>query len=85
LPIVDEGKSLPQMGTEFRFSAAVAGFGMQLRNSAHKGQCHWELISDLAGGATGPDKGGYRSEFMGLVQKAKALTTGPKPEKEPEN
>ena len=85
LPIVDEGKSLPQMGTEFRFSAAVAGFGMQLRNSAHKGQCHWELISDLAGGATGPDKGGYRSEFMGLVQKAKALTTGPKPEKEPDN
>jgi len=57
----------------FRFSAAVASFGMLLRHSEYKGSSSFELVTDLAEGALGSDGGGYKHEFLGLVRQARSL------------
>lgn len=57
----------------FRFSAAVAAFGMLLRESDFKGSASYATVLDLARGALGEDGDGYRNEFMQLVQKASLL------------
>ena len=55
----------------FRFSAAVAEFGMILRNSKYSGNATVEDVVSLASGARGTDPDGYRAEFIRLVQSAK--------------
>jgi Ca-activated chloride channel family protein len=57
-----------------RFASAVAGFGMLLRDSEHKGQATWEQVAELGRGAVGRDPGGYRSQFCELVETAEALS-----------
>ncbi len=52
----------------FRFSAAVASFGMLLRNSEFKGNTTIESILELAKDAKGEDENGYRAEFIQLVK-----------------
>jgi len=52
----------------FRFSAAVAEFGMLLRGSEFIGNTTVESILDLAKNAKGADEEGYRSEFIQLVK-----------------
>jgi len=52
----------------FRWSAAVAGFGMILRESEFKGDAKFDMILDLAKGAKGKDEEGYRSEFIGMIR-----------------
>jgi Ca-activated chloride channel family protein len=52
----------------FRFSAAVAGFGMLLRNSEYKGTINYDQVLSLARGAKGDDRDGYRAEFIRLVE-----------------
>lgn len=58
---------------DFRFSAALASFGMLLRNSEFKGNITIDSILALAKGAKGQDDEGYRSEFIGLVKTAANL------------
>lgn len=55
-----------QTTNRFRFSAAVAAFGMRLRNSPHA-QISYDKIHQLARGALGRDQQGHRKEFMGMV------------------
>lgn len=55
----------------FRFSAAVASFGMILRDSRYKGTATVSDVIALASGARGYDTDGYRAEFVRLVQSAK--------------
>lgn len=57
----------------FRFSAAVAGFGMLLRNSEFKGNLTWKSVTEMAESAKGVDKNGYRSEMIQLVKLAQHL------------
>ncbi|MCG8701387.1 MAG: von Willebrand factor type A domain-containing protein [Bacteroidales bacterium] len=66
--ILNKNLSLTQTSDNYRFSAAVAGFGMLLRNSKHKENCNYGMIIDLANKAKGKDKEGYRSEFIRLVE-----------------
>ncbi|NOQ25666.1 MAG: DUF3520 domain-containing protein [Bacteroidales bacterium] len=61
------------MSDNFRFSAAVAGFGMLLRNSEYKGNTTHKSIIDLATNAKGKDQEGYRSEFIQLIKLADHL------------
>jgi Ca-activated chloride channel family protein len=56
-----------------RFSAAVALFGMLLRESEYAGKATFNDVSALAKGAVGNDQRGYRSEFLRLVDIAQAL------------
>lgn len=59
--------------TEFRFAASVAGFGMLLRKSAHKGSLTWPMVLDWARASRGQDQFGYRKGFIELAEKASAL------------
>ncbi len=52
----------------YRFSAAVAAFGMILRDSKYRGAATLSDVITLASGARGSDPDGYRAEFIRLVQ-----------------
>jgi len=58
---------------DFQFAAAVAAFGMILRNSQYRGQAGYEMVLELARAGKGDDPDGYRSEFVQLVQTARSL------------
>lgn len=69
----DQGRSFAQASTDFRFAASVANFGMLLRHSPYKGNGTLDAVAEIAESSLGPDKSGYRAEFVGLVRSAKAL------------
>ncbi len=71
----DFGKKLNETSDNFRFSAAVAAFGMLLRDSKYKGNATYENIEVLAQGAKGADLDGYRNEFLRLIELSKALSS----------
>ncbi|OYW74757.1 MAG: hypothetical protein B7Z37_16315 [Verrucomicrobia bacterium 12-59-8] len=73
IPTKDEGKTLTASSEEFKFSAAVAGFGLLLRDSSYKGTLSWETVRRLALDGKGADKLGYRGEFFQLIDKARGL------------
>jgi Ca-activated chloride channel family protein len=72
--VSDIGGEFANASTDLRFAAAVAGFGMALRESPHKGSWGLANIEDAAVGALGEDAQGYRREFVELVRKAKSLS-----------
>jgi Ca-activated chloride channel family protein len=72
-PVLDNIVPLAETSDNFRFSAAVAGFGMLLRDSEFKGDATYEAIRELARDALGEDETGYRLEFMQLVETADLL------------
>ncbi len=59
----------------FRFSAAVAGFGQLLRGGRYTGGFNYDAAADLARGARGEDHFGYRGELLRLVSLAGSLDT----------
>jgi Ca-activated chloride channel family protein len=67
---------LSQTSERFRFAAAVAAFGQQLRGGAHTGSFNYDEILKLARGARGDDASGNRGEFVSLVQLAQSLSRG---------
>ncbi|MBK6826409.1 MAG: VWA domain-containing protein [Chitinophagaceae bacterium] len=67
-PVMDDHKSLAATSDNFRFSAAVAEFGLLLRSSAFIQQGNYEQVLNLARSAKGIDANGYRAEFISLVQ-----------------
>jgi Ca-activated chloride channel family protein len=75
-PLTDAGKRFAEASADFRFAAAVAEFGMILRDSPHKGS---GTIGDVVAWAAAAsanaadDPGSYRSDFIGLARKAQAL------------
>ncbi len=58
---------------DFRFSSAVAAFGMLLTDSEHKGNASYDAVRRQALGALGADPQGRRSEFVSLVAKAASV------------
>jgi Ca-activated chloride channel family protein len=62
--------------SDFRFQAAVAEFGLVLRNSPHRGRADLGRVIATARGALGDDPDGYRAEFVRLVQAAQSLGAG---------
>ncbi|OQP59076.1 hypothetical protein A3860_38895 [Niastella vici] len=73
-PVTDSHLALASTSDNFRFSAAVAAFGMLLRNSEFKQNASFQQVISLAKGAKGADANGYRQEFITLVQAAGSLT-----------
>jgi len=67
-PIIDEGVALNEASDNLRFSAAVAGFGMLLRDSQFKGDLTYEKVIELGKNSIGKDENGYRTEFISLVK-----------------
>lgn len=72
----DVKSSFAQASTEFRFAAAVAAFGQQLRGGKHTGEMGYADIARLAAESRGTDSYGYRGEFLRLVNLAQSLSTG---------
>lgn len=73
-PVKKEYKPFDKTSDNFRFSAAVAGLGMLLRDSMFKGSLSYDKVIKWAEGAKGKDKFGYRAEFIDLVKKAQVLS-----------
>jgi Ca-activated chloride channel family protein len=74
VPVIDEEKTFAATSEDFQFAAAVAGFGMKLRGSKHKGDITYNRILEIAQKARGYDPGDYRKEFVELVNRAKSLS-----------
>jgi Ca-activated chloride channel family protein len=73
LPFVDGGAPFDAASGELRFAASVAAFGLVLRDSPNKGSASLDLVREIAAGALGTDDGGWRKEFLSLVEKAATL------------
>jgi Ca-activated chloride channel family protein len=58
---------------DFRFTAAVAAFGLRLTGSEHTSDYSYRQIESVAVDAIGTDPGGHRSEFTELVRKAESI------------
>ena len=72
-PLTGKPISLSTASENFRFAAAVASFGMVLRESKYKGTGDFGLVQSLAKNAVGYDKEGYRKEFLQLAENAALL------------
>jgi len=72
-PLLDKNVMLAKTSDNFKFSAAVAAFGMLLRDSEFKGDASYESIMKLARDGKGKDFFGYRAEFIRLVEKCSLL------------
>ena len=72
-PVRDSKKTLNDSPGDFRFAAAVAGFGMLLRDSEHADGFGFEFVRRLALSGKGEDALGYRGEFIQLIDKAEGL------------
>ena len=57
-----------------RFASAVAGFGMLLRGSKNAGSLTWPQVVELARGARGDDRDGYRADFIRLAELASEIS-----------
>ena len=64
---------LEQTTEAYRFAAAVAGFGQQLRGGEYLEGFNYESVLQLARGSRGSDANGYRGEFIQLVQLAQSV------------
>ncbi|HEX2394407.1 MAG TPA: von Willebrand factor type A domain-containing protein [Bacteroidales bacterium] len=73
-------KTIDATSNNFRFSAAVAGFGLLLRNSDYKGSINYDQVLSLARSSKGDDKDGYRAEFIRLVELSESGLTSMVPE-----
>ena len=62
-----------KLSDNFRWSAAVATFGMILRDSKFKKEAELEDVMTWAKASKGKDEHGYRAEFIRLVDLAKSL------------
>jgi Ca-activated chloride channel family protein len=65
--------SLEQTTARYRFAAAVAGFGQQLRGGEYLEGFNYDAVLQLARGSRGGDPNGYRGEFIQLVQLARSV------------
>ena len=64
--------SIQESSTDFQFVAAVAGFGMLLRDSPYKGTLTFDAVKTMAGNPSRGDED--RQEFLRLVSSAKLLS-----------
>ena len=76
-PFVDRGAKFEEADADFQFAAAVAGFGLVLRDSPYRGSATASdvLVWAARGAANDPD--GHRAEFMDLVRRARDLRREP--------
>jgi Ca-activated chloride channel family protein len=76
-PVRDRGVELARTSDDFRFAAAVAQWGMLLRDSQFRGNATWAGAAELARGALGHDEHGYRAEFVRLLDESQRLAGVP--------
>jgi Ca-activated chloride channel family protein len=72
-PLTDRGETWEKSSPDFRWAAAVASFGMMLRESPHKGTATWDSTLELAHEGRGDDRSGYRAECVALIERARTI------------
>jgi Ca-activated chloride channel family protein len=72
-PVKSYGHEIEGASENLRFAAAVAEFGMILRDSEFKGNATLESSINLASRARGQDEEGYRAELIRLISTVKDL------------
>lgn len=75
-PVMDRAVKFSQASSDLAWSAAVASFGMILRDSPHKGNSTLASVLEIADSNRGADAAGYRAEFVQLVRTAQSLGAG---------
>ena len=77
-PVRDVGFALPATSSDFRFSAAVAAFGLALRTSPQRGSATAAMARELAASGLGARDADdpHKQEFLTLAAKAQALARG---------
>lgn len=73
-PVKDSGARFGSASPDLQFAAAVASFGMLLRNSSYKGQASYAAVLETASSTRGQDRHGRRGEFLELVRAAQRLS-----------
>jgi hypothetical protein len=71
--VSDTGFDFAAAPSDLKFAAAVAEFGMILRDSEYKGNGSLQQVIEWAQQGMGADVNGYRADFIELVRKARAL------------
>ena len=72
-PLVDDRVPIGLSSDNFRWSAAVAAWGMILRDSEYKGDADIKMVRRLAEGSTGPDLEGYRKDFLDMIKTSQKI------------
>ncbi len=72
--VIDRNIDFGHASEDLKFASAVAGFGMLLRHSPSKGSLTYDGVLEITQPILANDPSGFRHEFLGLVQKAKALS-----------
>ena len=71
--VTDTGFNFAAAPGDLKFAAAVAEFGMILRDSEYKGNGSLQQVIEWAQQGKGADVNGYRADFIELVRKTRAL------------
>lgn len=71
--VMDADKPFEQADSDLQFAAAVASFGMLLRDSPHRGTSSFDSVLEIAQANRGEDEWGFRAEFCQMVRAAKQL------------
>ncbi|MEZ5347022.1 MAG: VWA domain-containing protein [Pyrinomonadaceae bacterium] len=71
--VLDSKSPIENASGNLKFAAAVAQFGLILRDSKYKGTASFENVAALARSGKGNDLKNYRREFITLVEKARSL------------
>jgi Ca-activated chloride channel homolog len=69
----DNGSKFENAAPDLKFAAAVAEFGMLLRDSPHKGKGTFGAVIEWAQEGKGRDQAGYRAGFIEMARKAETL------------
>jgi len=72
-PLIDRRREFAAAGEDFQFAAAVAAYGMILRDSPYCGTANMDAVIETAQAARGEDRGGYRLQFISLARRARDL------------
>ena len=71
--VTDTNEGFESAPIDLKFAAAVAEFGMILRDSEYKGNGTLDTVLEWAREGKGNDANGYRAGFIELVRKTQAL------------
>ena len=73
VPLIDDGLEFAAASPDFKFAAAVAGFGLLLQDSPFKGQLDYVELQRLVSQSVPPMRGGHTGLLLDLVTKARTL------------
>ncbi len=77
-PLAGAAVPIAQASADQQFAAAVAEFGLLLRQSEQRGTATYATAAQLAQAGRGPDADGYRAELVRLIGLAQGLTPAAK-------